>query len=104
LSAQGCWSVRFQAPEPSDGYGFPSSTALFVAVLLGVVCCLVRHAPRPILIAVLAASSLLVVVVGLSRVYVGEHWATDVVGGWLFGSAWLILLAAAHRWWSIGRR
>jgi membrane-associated phospholipid phosphatase len=90
--------------ESSDGYGFPSGTVLFAVVVLGAVCYLVRSAPRPVFVAVLAASSLLVVVVGLSRVYVGEHWATDVVGGWLFGAAWLIPLAAAHRWWSNRRR
>jgi len=70
--------VRFY--EPSDGYGFPSGTALFAVVLLGAVCYLVRSAPRPVFVAVFAASSLLVVVLGLSRVYVGEHWATDAVG------------------------
>jgi undecaprenyl-diphosphatase len=89
--------------EPSDGYGFPSGTVLFAVVLLGAVCYLVRSAPRPAYVAVLAASSSLVVVVGFSRVYVGEHWATDVVGGWLIGSAWLILLVAVHRRWFTGR-
>jgi undecaprenyl-diphosphatase len=88
--------------EPSDGYGFPSGTVLFAVVLLGAVCYLVRSAPRPAFVAVLTASSSLVVGVGLSRVYVGEHWATDVLGGWLFGSAWLVLLVAVHRRWFTG--
>lgn len=91
------------AREVSEGYGFPSATAFLAAVLLGVICYLLRSSPRPISIVVLAASALLVLVVGLSRVYVGEHWTTDVVGGWIFGSAWLILLATAHRRWSTGR-
>lgn len=91
------------AREVSEGYGFPSSTVLFVVVLLGAVCYVLRDTPRPVFVVVSAASSLLVIMVGLSRVYVGEHWATDVVGGWLFGAAWLIPLAAAHRWWSTGR-
>ncbi len=73
-------------------------------VLLGAVCYLIRHAPRPVFVAALAASFLLVLVVGLSRVYLGEHWATDVLGGWLFGGAWLFVLVAVHRWWSTGRR
>lgn len=34
----------------------------------------------------------MVVVVGLSRVYAGEHWASDVLGGWLFGAAFLLAL------------
>ena len=89
--------------ESSDGYGFPSGTVLFAVVLLGAVCYLVRSAPRPAFVAVLTASTSLVVVVGLSRVYVGEHWATDVVGGWLFGSAWLFLLVTVHRRWFTGR-
>ena len=88
-----------QTPGPSDGYGFPSGTTLLAVVLLGTACYLIRHAPRPVFVSVLAASLLLVVAVGLSRVYVGEHWATDVLGGWLFGGAWLILLVAAYRLW-----
>jgi undecaprenyl-diphosphatase len=47
----------------------------------------------------LGASSVLILALGFSRVYVGEHWATDVLGGWLFGAAWLLVLVAAHRRW-----
>jgi len=92
-----------QTPGPTDGYGFPSGTALLTLVLAGAACYLLRSAPRLVFVVALAASSLLVVAVGLSRVYVGEHWATDVLGGWLFGGAWLIALVAAYRWWFAGR-
>jgi membrane-associated phospholipid phosphatase len=88
--------------EPSGGYGFPSTTALLSVVLLGTVCYLVwRERPRRPFVAVLLCVSLLSVLAnGISRVYVGEHWATDILGGWLFGSAWLLILMAIHRWWS----
>jgi membrane-associated phospholipid phosphatase len=91
-----------QVYEPSGGYGFPSTTALLSVVLLGTVCYLVwQERPRRPFVAVLLCVSLLSVLAsGVSRVYAGEHWATDVLGGWLLGSAWLLILMTIHRWWS----
>jgi membrane-associated phospholipid phosphatase len=88
--------------DPSGGYGFPSTTVLLCVVLLGTVCYLVwRERPRRLLVIVLlCVSSLLVLASGISRVCVGEHWATDILGGWLFGSAWLLVMISIHRWWS----
>ncbi len=47
---------------------------------------------------ILATAVLLSVLVGLSRVALGVHWATDVLGGWVFGLAWAML------WLQLARR
>jgi undecaprenyl-diphosphatase len=86
--------------EPSGGYGFPSTTALLSVILLGTVCYLAgRERSRGSLVTVVVCVSL-VLAVGISRVWVGEHWATDILGGWLIGGAWLLILVAVYRWWS----
>lgn len=36
--------------------------------------------------------------IGVSRVYLGEHWPLDVVGGYLFGAFWLWLTVRFYRW------
>lgn len=49
-----------------------------------------------------AVTSVLVVI-GLlqapSRLLVGKHWVTDVIGSWLLGAGWLLLIWAAFLWW-----
>jgi membrane-associated phospholipid phosphatase len=86
---------------PQQSYGFPSSAAFLSVVLLGMIGYMIwRYYSAVVACGVLP---LLAFLIGLSRVYVGEHWATDVVGGWLFGGAWLLVLVAAHRWWVFRR-
>ena len=40
-------------------------------------------------VVLLIVSALFVVLVGPSRIYLGDHWASDVLGGYIFGGIWL---------------
>ncbi|MFY7866278.1 phosphatase PAP2 family protein [Roseateles sp.] len=46
---------------------------------------------------ILFAAALMAVLIGLSRIALGVHWASDVVGGWAFGAAWAVLFVLLAR-------
>lgn len=74
------------------GLSFPSGHATMSAVVFLILGTLAAsNSTRWIeRIYILCSAALLTVLVGVSRIALGVHWATDVLGGWAFGSAWAI--------------
>ena len=85
--------VEFQAVETINA-SFPSGHALLSTVFyltLGVM--LTRAVPQRRLKAyVLGVSLLIALLIGLTRIYLGAHWASDVFAGWSVGAAWAMTL------------
>ncbi len=70
-------------------YSYPSGHAMLSVLVFGLgVDLLTRGTTRGIRTLALAAAVALIAAVGLSRVYLGAHWPSDVVGALLAGVAW----------------
>lgn len=82
---------------------FPSGHSLNAAVIAGILCYLIllhlegrRPVARTLWIVFFTVYAALM---GLSRVYLGHHWLTDVLAAWLLGLAWLAMVIGVHRLW-----
>lgn len=104
LVSQGC-KAFFSRPRPDVvphamevfTASFPSGHSMLSAVVyltLGVLIARVQES-RLVRSYVLGLAIFLSIIVGLSRIYLGVHWPTDVIAGWSLGSAWALL------WWLI---
>jgi undecaprenyl-diphosphatase len=87
-------------PLPGD-YSFPSGHSVAGLLLYGVFAFLLVRSlqSRGARIAVIIAAAVLIGSIGLSRVYLGVHWPSDVLGAWLLAGAWLSLCAWVYLRW-----
>ena len=83
----------------ATGYSFPSGHALLATCLYGgLVLLLWRSARRPgSRVALVAGAGILAFTMGISRIYLGVHYPTDVIGGWVGGLLWLVVFGQALR-------
>ena len=114
LVLNGAMKLLFERPRPQldyakvlPDYSFPSGHTMnafvFYVALALLLWSVVGRRIGPI---ALAIAVVLALGVGVSRIYLGYHYFTDVVGGLLAGTVWLLIVGAAFRarpkWWSWG--
>lgn len=90
-------------------YSFPSGHVVHYVVFYGAICYLAWRGlhllgDRQVGLRVISwlgivLSAGLILLIGPSRVYLGAHWPSDVLGGYLLGGAWLLTLVILHTRW-----
>ncbi|MEN3973067.1 phosphatase PAP2 family protein [Sphingomicrobium sp. XHP0235] len=75
------WMIEYSASFPSAHAANSAVTFLAIAILM-------KKSRLAIIIAVVLAAA-----VGLSRIVLGVHWPTDVIGGWAFAGLALLIFS-----------
>lgn len=100
------YGIHRVRPDPFFGvdpttYSFPSGHALLsLCFYFTLAAMLVRHRRGVGRYAIRAAGLVLAAAIGLSRVYLGVHYPTDVIAGFLTGALWIAAVWVVEpRWW-----
>lgn len=85
------WPALVSEKTPS----FPSGHATMSTVFFGGIVALVFHLSerRAVRTVAVLGAAVIVLSVGFTRVYLGAHWATDVLAGFLVGLFWVVVCA-----------
>ena len=76
-------------------YSFPSGHAFAGTVFYGLLAVILMGVYPRRRFAIAAAAALLILLIGISRVYLGYHYPSDVLGGWACAAMWLALSGPA---------
>jgi membrane-associated phospholipid phosphatase len=97
--------LAIQRPRPSadlvrvirhtSSFSFPSGHVVFFSwSLVVLVVCLAWRLPRPFIAAAWMVAAVVLAIDCLGRIYLGEHWPSDVLAGLLLGLGWTALALA----------
>lgn len=81
--------------DPQSNFSYPSGHSTSAAVVYILFIMLVPQARHP---AWQATAAALIILTGISRINMGVHWATDVLGGWMLGASFALLAGAIIAW------
>lgn len=98
ITAISKWAFGRDRPEIVEQFAsassasFPSGHTLRSAVVYALLAFIVtRTASQRANMIIYGAAAAIIIANGLSRVYLGVHWPTDVIGAWLIAGFWLVL-------------
>jgi membrane-associated phospholipid phosphatase len=93
-------SILVNVFAPVNGYSFPSGHVMYYVGFFGFIGFLIFSLLKPsfkrtLLLVILGV---FIAFVGISRIYLGQHWASDVLGSYLLGSLTLVGLIQVYLW------
>ncbi|MCP8970390.1 phosphatase PAP2 family protein [Ectobacillus ponti] len=96
------WFARVRPDEAfrlvaANSYSFPSGHAMGAASFYGALAFLLARRYAAFRIGIWTGGMVLVLLIGLSRVYLGVHYPSDVIAGFAMGAAWLSLNMLAYQ-------
>ncbi len=93
-------------PPYETSPSFPSGHTLNAVAIAGILAylLLLRQHRRLTRVLSITVAVVFAVTIGISRVYLGHHWFTDVLAAFFLSGAWLAVVITAHRLYLTARR